>query len=44
MFVVLIAIVSVIWHANVISTNVLLSFLIALSAGGLEMVKISLAL
>lgn len=44
MFVVLIAIVSAIWHVNVNSTNALLNFLIAVPEGGSEAVKISLAL
>ena len=44
MFVVLIAIVSAIWHVNVNSTNALLNFLIAVPEGGSEAVKVSLAL
>lgn len=44
MFVVLIAIVSAIWHVNVNSTNALLNFLIVVPEGGSEAVKVSLAL
>ena len=44
MFVVSVAIALATWHANDFTINVLLSLLIALPAGGSELVKISLAL